>query len=705
MIRLLLSKEAKPTLSYLKKFREGEHVNKVLSNMAIRIFVLGNPGVGKSTLVKAVKEVDSSSGQFFKKFAKAKVKGVETGTAGIIPYDIQSDKLGNIIMYDCAGDREFHAGHETVISSSLGSSATVILLVINMTDEDQKMSTTLQYWLELINNKTSKKYSKPRVIIIGSHADLLKRAADIKSKSELIAKIKDDLNYDGYEFIGQVNINCCRYQSKPMNDLHCVLSENCKKIREAESMAIESHYFHLMLLEKFSSEPAITIQEADTKLTEISDSEQDLHFKFLKSENLIKICEQLNDHGKILFIKNHKKMQDSWVVLNEKFILSEVYGTIIAGIHKEYKKKCTDTGVVCLSELTHLFPDLSPNLIVQVLCYMEYCHEIQDVNLLSLLSSGTPSSSPNERYFFFPELVALNKPQQLWHSDDQQGYYTGWIIHCTEKFSSRFFKALILRLTFRFALTQPNLSSPEHHLAQQTIYRVWNKGIFWSNIYGGEAIVDIVEDNQLIIMTRSTEGKIVSMQLRSAIMSQVLDTKEELCPNVKLEESFIHPSDVLDYQCDPNKADVRKFSIVSIAKTVAKCGEYVIQDNKFKLKLVELLPFEPYAIRCKEVLKSLFDEASPNFNKPVSDKFIRDIDSSTQLSQTTISYIELFANESGTQIILDRDTHLVFQMWREIMGAESTLSNLRKKLDLYSVFVGRNPYLLAGRMHAVYYSY
>ena len=36
----------------------------------------------------------------------------------------------------------------------------------------------------------------------------------------------------------------------------------------------------------------------------------------------------------------------------------------------------------------------------------------------------------------------------------------------------------------------------------------------------------------------------------------------------------------------------------------------------------------------------------------------------------------------------------VFQLWREEMGAEATRYNLRKQLDQFSIFAGRNPLIL-----------
>ena len=72
------------------------------TDMSIKIFILGNPGAGKSTLVKSLKtEGDGILVRF--KHQLSKVTGVDERTAGIIPNDIVSKVLGRVTLYDFAG--------------------------------------------------------------------------------------------------------------------------------------------------------------------------------------------------------------------------------------------------------------------------------------------------------------------------------------------------------------------------------------------------------------------------------------------------------------------------------------------------------------------------------------------------------------------------------------------------------------------------
>ena len=92
LIRLLLNHGAKPNSCFPTHLRDSP------ADAAIKMFVLGNPGVGKSTLVKAVNTKGSGFSRIKQRFTK--VTDVEEKTAGIIPYDIHSEALGRVTMFD-----------------------------------------------------------------------------------------------------------------------------------------------------------------------------------------------------------------------------------------------------------------------------------------------------------------------------------------------------------------------------------------------------------------------------------------------------------------------------------------------------------------------------------------------------------------------------------------------------------------------------
>ena len=81
-VRLFLELGATPTYKLYGEYFPS-HLQKTQAEMSIKMFVVGNPGAGKSTLVESLKTVSGLLHFFFK------VKGVQEKTAGVIPHDFK----------------------------------------------------------------------------------------------------------------------------------------------------------------------------------------------------------------------------------------------------------------------------------------------------------------------------------------------------------------------------------------------------------------------------------------------------------------------------------------------------------------------------------------------------------------------------------------------------------------------------------------
>ena len=169
-IRLLLEHGATPNYQQAKKCLPYNLLKDPI-DMAINMFILGNQGVGKSTLAKMVSvEAKDLLARGHTSFGSK----VWTETAGIIPINICSKMFSRVTIYDFAGHREYYAGHGAVLHNSLAGSPSIILLVVDVRDVDERFRENLQYWLEVVNVHSTDA-SKPHLIIVGSHADQCKR--------------------------------------------------------------------------------------------------------------------------------------------------------------------------------------------------------------------------------------------------------------------------------------------------------------------------------------------------------------------------------------------------------------------------------------------------------------------------------------------------------------------------------------------------
>ena len=700
-LRLLLKFGATPNDSNMCKCFP-THFQDQPADMAIKILILGNQGVGKSTLVKCLQVEGTMFDRIKHRFTK--VTDVDESTAGIIPYDVQSKLLGRVIFFDFAGHREFYAGHDALLQNSITASPSIVALGIDMRGEVGHIRETLQYWFEFINSHSTEGSSESHLILIGSHTDCLPYS-ETKQKTQFLQLITNHHPLEGISIAGLVMLDCRYAESSSMSQLRSILAQSCKSLRSSETMAIAHRSFLLFLFDKYRDQPAVSFSTAAAEMMCNIEIDKYAYLCCLKSSNLIDVCEVLNKRGDILFIRNNEYPENSWIVFDKAVLLSQISGVIFAPDgFKEHRDISTSTGVVPLSKLVSLFSNLDPDMICQFLCHLEFCHEITDPETLGLLHAKTDISPGDDKFLFFPGLVDLNFPPDVWQINTQFGYHSGWLLQCMKPqqfLSSRFLQVLLLRLAYSLAFVPSKKNSLDsgHSSLKRNCY-VSKCGICWSDRSGIEVIVEIVNQKHIIVLTRSLkqlESQTRLTFVRSQIIKRVLDTKKELCPKVMLKESFLHPEDAISYPVDFANIKVIKMSEVARAVIEAELAVLDSDDQMVDLK-GGLLCFEPY-IGFEHSVLEIFKEDD---SETVEDGIFFDIAKQIVLYENTDYIIKLFKPcPIRLANLMDHappgDVHKlvrVFQLWREEMGAEATQNNLRKKLDQFSIFAGRNPFNL-----------
>ena len=701
VIRLLLRKGAVPTYGSMDKCFP-EQLQKDPSDMAIKMFAVGNPGAGKSTLVKSIEsEAEGFGSRLVSQLTK--VKGVDAKTAGIIPHEIISKSLGRVILYDFAGHREYYAGHDALLRNSVGTSPSVVMVVVDIRDEEGKVRATIEYWFEFLAQQNYDGNSKPHLLLIGSHVDKAS-ASDANSRLKLMQSSLNDRKLDNFVCAEPVLLDC-RYAGRAtMTKLRKSLSQVCQESRATqEKLNFAHHGFLVFLLDKFRNDSAITVFSAQHMINETVT--QEVHWTFLQSLDLLSCCKELNKQGSILFMSNGDHPERSWIILDKAVLLSQVNGKLFAPEDfKEHQKIANSTGVVPLSKLAAVFPDLDQEMISQFLCHLEFCHEVTDPNVLSFLQAEATPSVDCERYFFFPSLVQLETPDDLWQRSSDFDHHTGWILEClkAEQFlTPRFLQVLLLRLAFQFALISSVV--PASSLAIRRKCYVWKNGISWTNQSGGEAIVEVVDQKKVVVATRSKKvaelPKVESVHLRSLVIQTVLSTKNEFCPKVEMSESLIHPKDIIDYPIDITQ--VKCVSIKDVAQTVKEGKEFVVLESNETLSLKELLHFEPYANMEESLLRELFEDPSQH-HQAISDKVINRIAKRAHVNvDDHCAIIEPLLQQVATSNASNGEVNKlsqVLRLWREEMGPDGTCCRLHRQLDKYSVFAGRSPLKVAQGM-------
>ena len=659
----------------------------------VKLLIVGDPSSGKSTLTASLQNTS-----FINRIVKSQVGGVSEKTAGIIPHQFHSKKLGHICILDFAGQREFYNSHGALLQNTTQSSAPIFLIVVDLCKSDKEITSNIDYWLSFIVNHCS---SKPHIIITGSHIDALKlKGEDPNIKSKRISSfMQQSSQSSSFTLAGFVAMDCRYPESSGMRELRQCLQKSCDEVRLVEKSSLVSHYTLIHLLDTFQESTACTVGQA----VEALDSPLDI---FLKS------CDELNKRGHILFLKNSSALEKSWIILNQTVLLSEVSGTIFAPEgFREHCKLASSTGVVPLSKITAEFPKHKPEMLIGFLSHLEFCSEISDDEITQLIDETKPtaiseteaaSSTERERYFFFPGLVTLDVPAKVWEPQPQFVHHCGWILQCPRPehfFAPRFLQVLLLRLAFSFALAPEARETTSDHPAIERKCFVWTNGILWANEEGVDTLVEFKDNSKTVVVAMRCRHDNVTkcLQLRSQVIQKVLAALHEFCPKVVAAESFIDPSELSQYPLK-GTSELTLFPLSAVAKSVVAGKSSVVSMSVKSLSLESLLLFEPYSDLGEPILQKLFDYQDPSPKVTQSDLMDIGTQFPKRIENRRDLILELFPMDR--YLLAERMMNAgvrspeyeivrVLLHWRD--GCEGTYQCLREKLDQFSVFAGRNP--------------
>ena len=581
-----------------------------------KLILTGYSGAGKTTISQLILLLANKTG-FFSWLSSGRVTDVECLTAGIIPLQVESkvNELGNMVIYDFAGQQEYYSSHGAVLERIMRNSAAIFVCIVDLSQCMDKISESIHYWISFIENACSSAQGSSHVIIVGSHADLVKSLQELKEKRSLVESIAENrvkqLTYG--RFIG---MDCRLSKTKESRHFRSFLSTSQQAILSSQpSMSLYCHVLYAFLCTKLGK-TGCTLQELTTALA----SENDPSYK---SSLLTESLTSLSDKGLILFVQNQEQPQSSWVVVEKEALLREVNGTLFAPKHfKQYRQVASNTGIVPIVTLEDLFPQYTSEMLVDCLESMEFCHPV-DLSTLKgtnlKATSFPPSSGTN--HFFFPSLVTEHRP------DDLPSSKFGWCLGCSDPhqfFSSRFLHVLLLRVAFTFLLASKNrkLSPSLHGLERQC--EVWRNGICWTNDSGVSTIVEIVDLNCWVIVLVSEKTR-EAAQTCSSVIRMILDLQHQLCsPLVTTCECLIFPS-LLDHYPFDALPDTDLFDLPTVARSMLLHRKFLLDKSKGtnKLSTDDALSCEPYYLLQPSSVCQLFNQSMAS--QPVPDPLLQEV--------------------------------------------------------------------------------
>ena len=690
----------------------------------VKVFVLGDPMAGKSSLVQAIQSnpgfLSSLTGRF------QKVKGVRQQTAGIDSFSFSSSDFGYVVIYDFAGQREFYTSHAAFLQNSSSYVPGIFILVTNIAECEDNICQCLQYWVSFIQECCAHMHTKTKtsLIIIGSHADQL----DIGSVEMVVSTIEKcfSVNLDNedqlLEIEGVISLDCTRPSSPGLDLLRYHLEESCNSIRE-NTEGIDQRCY---VLHKYFRKAYINKNIHGRTFENITkDLEDNPYLLPSTSTELLPLLQTLHDKGQIMLLKNYQETCDSWVIPNIAALLETVVGSIFAPRDFPQHIAPGSTGIVPKSRISEAFPDLNIDMIIGFLEYFEFCHQ---VGLDWVIQSKHEVSDTNDVYYLFPALLTSENIPQVLQESHESHYYCGWFMHSTAKhqfFTIRLLHVLLLRLAFLFALPQDNAIPTVSEVESPVLKRsctMWKSGITWHDTNGVSTHFEVRELKTVILIMSSMKGsEIHCVRLRAQLIKTILKARKEFCPRVDVEECIMEVESeglVEAVQKCPSQSTKYSLKYLSDRISTRDASDHqdlvlVNPDGSPGKQISELLYFEPYTLLTSDLITQMFSRHTSSLI--VSDAFLSELAARFYLHKNILSQIlmpqprllseKLKMDVHSLHSLDEMSKHLkcvyILEAWMEQQESPATYRKLRQELDKYSIFCGRNPLdLVCGYLHA-----
>ena len=611
-----------------------------------KLFLCGKTNAGKSSLA-AVISYRADKGRHHDYNAEECVEGVVLQTTGIDYHSIRSKEVGNVVILDFAGHAEYYSSHAAVLETLLSRSPAVFVIVTNLTYEKEIIKRDLYFWFTFIENVSTNLINPSQVIIVGSHIDLLPHENDYDSfVNEIASSAIRDQNYTGF-----LAMDCHRPGGKGVEEFMTKL----KKSREAVIDKEDKISYHCHCLHAFLQQ----LQLVAISLDDLCSRIKNMNEPCLLSDRstVLKFLTILGEKGLVLFLRD-------WLIIDQKALLTEVNGIIFnESIDRVCKPITSNTGIMPVSTLAKLFPNHDTKMLIRFLISLQFCHQINSHsvnNITNNIPSEEPPVNEDTKYLFFPALIKENRPSPIFNTTD--GF--GWCLWCPNPLQFlpiRFLHTLLRHLAYTRCLPPDNTDITETNIEVKELYRdctMWKNGIYWKDENDIEVMVEVTEYNRCVTILVSHSGSLKSYEIRTSLIKEVLSLKNKIC-SCEVQQFLIPPGNMNDVSEKEQRHRIL-YSLRKVALGVITKSPIGDVNNKTAKRLD---------------VRSIVGEKEP------------------YLCIAPIVIVALFTESNNDILLPHHYIRHIKEACREIMPLSSYWTHLsvRKRLDQFSIFTGRNP--------------
>ena len=541
------------------------------------IGIIGNTAVGKSTLVTSLQDESSSLlGKAFKWLWRMADRPKPTAGIDTVPHF--SQRYGEVLFFDFAGKDQYHGPHQMFLRSlfSLTGTSMTLLLVVNVTEEEEAILHQLHHWLTPVALMATT--ASLRVTIIGSFLDKVKSKEEATAKlTRCIAATRGDLKELPLEFVGSCLLNCRQPQSEGMDQLCSFLQE----IPIPESSSAHTRYglpWVLFHIRSSFKAPAVQLQE----FSEWIQGNKDSFPRTMPPPE--GVCQDLSATGHALYLPNMKDSPKSWLVLDLPIILQNVYGTLFS----QTKEIVNEYGLLHSQTLARLCPDLDLEMVQQLLVSLEFCIPVDPSHLKAEVIQVVEAEEAS-RWLFIPALISANPPKPTSESLPQQSTHNlCWQLRASKKhcISSHVLQSIILHLAPHFVEKQ----CQKEGVQRQKHCSIWKNGIAWQPTVGVDIAVHV--DNRVIqVVSSSITSADKSCQYLIDVIGDILSIVRRLSPKLAAAAYIVHPPNVAALYASAQIPSPGELFPMDSVQSLIRNGEQCIslqKDNRNAVAISDL---------------------------------------------------------------------------------------------------------------------
>ena len=158
-------------------------------------------------------------------------------------------------MYDLAGQYEYYSSHAALLEKLVAYPGSLLMVVVDLSKDKNEIIQQLQYWNSFIKSHCSQSGSKPDVVIVGSHADVVKSQQKILriQSTVIFSKLSPVVpNCISLKMLEIIPLNCTQLASSGLNEVCTEIGNYCSQFRQEVSTDIRLNFLHAFLCQEFN---------------------------------------------------------------------------------------------------------------------------------------------------------------------------------------------------------------------------------------------------------------------------------------------------------------------------------------------------------------------------------------------------------------------------------------------------------------------